>query len=57
MAGRIIDDDSRRVVAAILAQGRVKDPDELLKEFLGRAPAEDAFLKQIGIEAGGTAQR
>jgi thimet oligopeptidase len=42
---------------AILAQGRVKDPDELLKEFLGRAPTEDAFLKQIGIEAGGTAQR
>ncbi|HEX9576209.1 MAG TPA: M3 family metallopeptidase [Myxococcales bacterium] len=42
---------------AILAQGRVKDPDELLKEFLGRAPTEDAFLKQIGIEAGGRAQR
>jgi thimet oligopeptidase len=36
--------------SAILAQGRVKDPDELLKEFLGRAPNEDAFLKQIGID-------
>ena len=42
---------------AILAQGRVKDPDALLEQFLGRAPAEDAFLKQIGIEAGGSAQR
>jgi Zn-dependent oligopeptidase len=36
--------------SAILAQGRVKDPDALLKEFIGRAPNEDAFLKQIGID-------
>ena len=42
---------------AILAQGRVKDPDELLKQFLGRAPTEEAFLKQIGVGGAGTAQR
>ena len=34
---------------AILAKGRTEDPDQLLQEFLGRAPNEDAFLKQIGM--------
>jgi thimet oligopeptidase len=33
----------------ILAKGRTEDPDQLLREFLGRDPNEDAFLKQIGI--------
>jgi thimet oligopeptidase len=33
----------------ILAKGRSVDPDQLLREFLGREPNEDAFLKQIGI--------
>jgi thimet oligopeptidase len=33
----------------ILAKGRTEDPDELLREFLGRKPNEDAFLRQIGI--------
>jgi len=35
----------------ILAKGRTEDPDQLLREFLGRNPSEDAFLKQIGIGA------
>lgn len=35
----------------ILAKGRTEDPDQLLREFLGRNPSEDAFLKQIGIAA------
>jgi thimet oligopeptidase len=34
---------------AILAKGRTEDPDELLREFLGREPTEDAFLRQIGV--------
>ncbi|MFL5415712.1 MAG: M3 family metallopeptidase [Myxococcales bacterium] len=33
----------------ILAKGRSEDPDQLLREFLGREPNEDAFLRQIGI--------
>jgi Zn-dependent oligopeptidase len=33
----------------ILAKGRSVDPDQLLREFLGREPNEDAFLRQIGI--------
>ena len=35
----------------ILAKGRTEDPDELLREFLGRAPNEEAFLRQIGIQS------
>ncbi len=34
----------------ILAKGRTEDPDQLLKEFLGRAPNEEAFLKMTGIK-------
>ena len=33
----------------ILAKGRTEDPDQLLREFLGRDPSEDAFLRQIGV--------
>ena len=35
----------------ILAKGRTEDPDQLLREFLGRAPNEEAFLRQIGIQS------
>jgi thimet oligopeptidase len=35
----------------ILAKGRSEDPDQLLREFLGREPNENAFLRQIGIGA------
>jgi len=34
----------------ILAKGRTVDATELLKEFLGREPNEDAFLKLVGIK-------
>lgn len=36
---------------SILAKGRTEDPDELLREFLGREPNEDAFLKLAGIKS------
>ena len=42
---------------SVLAKGRTEDPDQLLQEFLGRPANEDAFLKQIGIEAKPAAQR
>ncbi|HVO31920.1 MAG TPA: M3 family metallopeptidase [bacterium] len=36
---------------AILAKGRTQDPDALLREFLGRDPNEEAFLKLAGIKS------
>lgn len=33
----------------ILALGRTEDPDVLLERFLGRAPNEAAFIKQLGL--------
>ena len=33
----------------ILEQGAMKEPGELLKEFLGREPRQDAFFKELGI--------
>jgi thimet oligopeptidase len=35
----------------ILARGREEEPDVLLKNFLGRAPDEHAFLRLLGIKA------
>jgi thimet oligopeptidase len=34
----------------ILAKGRTVEAQELLKEFLGRDPSEDAFLELVGIK-------
>jgi thimet oligopeptidase len=34
----------------ILARGRTVDPMQLLQDFLGRAPNEDAFLTGLGIK-------
>jgi Zn-dependent oligopeptidase len=34
----------------VISRGRVLPPDELLKNFLGRAPSEEAFLQGLGIE-------
>jgi thimet oligopeptidase len=35
----------------ILAKGRTEEPGELLKQFLGREPNEEAFLRLTGIRA------
>jgi thimet oligopeptidase len=40
---------------AILAMGRVQEPDVLLRKFLGRDPDEHAFLRLLGIEGQATA--
>ena len=49
--GVLNPDTGRDYRNIILAKGRTEDPDQLLREFLGRNPSEDAFLKQIGIGA------
>lgn len=39
----------QKYIAAVLSKGGSKDPNELLKDFLGRAPSQEAFLKDIGL--------
>ena len=34
----------------ILAKGREEDPEQLLREFLGRDPNQDAFLRMAGLK-------
>jgi Zn-dependent oligopeptidase len=34
----------------ILAQGGSKDAFDMLEEFLGRKPTQDAFLAQLGLK-------
>lgn len=34
----------------ILAPGGSKDASELLEDFLGRKPTQDAFLAQLGLQ-------
>lgn len=39
----------KRYVDAILSKGGSADPNELLFNFLGRAPSEDAFIENMGL--------
>ncbi|CCW67913.1 unnamed protein product [Phytomonas sp. Hart1] len=39
----------RRYVDSIIGVGGGRDPNELLREFLGREPKNDAFFQSIGI--------
>ena len=34
----------------VYGKGGSADPDELLKDFLGREPNQDAFFKDMGFE-------
>lgn len=38
------------LVTKVLALGGSVDPNTLLKDFLGRAPNQDAFLKDLGVK-------
>jgi thimet oligopeptidase len=38
-----------RYINAILSKGGTVDPNVLLKNFLGRAPSESAFMKSMGL--------
>lgn len=39
----------QKYVQEILSQGGSKDPNELLRNFLGREPSNEAFLKNYGL--------
>lgn len=39
----------KRYQEAILSKGGTQDPNELLKNFLGRTPRPDAFFKDLGL--------
>jgi Zn-dependent oligopeptidase len=39
----------RRYRDIILAKGKSEEPDQLLREFLGREPQNKAFLETIGL--------
>ncbi len=34
---------------AVLEKGGSVDPDDMLRDFLGREPSNEAFLKELGI--------
>ncbi len=40
----------KRYVQEVIGLGGSKDPNELLKNFLGREPSQDAFIKDLGLE-------
>ncbi len=39
-----------RYVQEVIGKGGSKDPNELLKNFLGREPRQDAFIKDLGLK-------
>ncbi len=47
--GLLNTDIGTRYKNTILAKGGSKDPDELLYDFLGRAPTTDAFMRSLGL--------
>lgn len=40
----------RKYVDAVIGKGGSQDPNDLLKNFLGREPNQDAFLKDMGLQ-------
>ena len=40
----------RKYVNAVIGKGGSKDPNELLKDFLGREPNQEAFLCDMGLQ-------
>jgi len=49
-AGVFNQEAGKRYREKILAPGASKDATELLEDFLGRAPNEKAFIKNMGIK-------
>ncbi len=41
----------KRYVTEIIGKGGSVDPNQLLKNFLGREPRKDAFIRDLGLEA------
>lgn len=40
----------RKYVDAVIGRGGSQDPNDLLRNFLGREPNQDAFLKDMGLQ-------
>lgn len=38
-----------KYLSAIISKGGSKDPNALLRTFLGREPNQEAFLKDLGL--------
>ncbi|MCA9770618.1 Zn-dependent oligopeptidase [Candidatus Dependentiae bacterium] len=47
--GLLNSEVGQKYVAAVLSKGGSKDPNELLRDFLGREPNQDAFLSDLGL--------
>lgn len=43
------DGIGEKYIKEVIGKGGSQDPDILLKNFLGRAPKEDAFIKDLGL--------
>jgi thimet oligopeptidase len=49
MQGLLNSEIGKKYICAILAPGGSKDPNELLEDFLGRKPNQEAFFRDLGI--------
>ncbi|MFZ5953935.1 MAG: M3 family metallopeptidase [Candidatus Dependentiae bacterium] len=49
-AGLLNPEIGKKYVEAVIGRGGTADPDELLYDFLGRQPTEDAFLRDMGLK-------
>ncbi len=47
--GLLNSEIGQRYVQTIIGKGGSKDPNEMLKDFLGREPRQDAFIKDLGL--------
>jgi Zn-dependent oligopeptidase len=47
--GVLNPDTGRRFRKIVLAPGGSKDPMDLVREFLGREPNNEAFMKSLGL--------
>jgi thimet oligopeptidase len=47
--GLLNSEVGKRYVQKVLSKGGSEDPNDLLKDFLGREPNSDAFFKDLGI--------
>jgi thimet oligopeptidase len=48
--GLLNQEMGRKYIRDVIGKGGSKDPNELLFDFLGRAPSQDAFLRDMGLE-------
>lgn len=49
-AGLLNPEIGKKYVETVIGRGGTADPDDLLYDFLGRQPQEDAFLRDMGLK-------